>query len=161
MEKQGGIVRGGEATSHDNNGVKYTVKSTGQLVELEGDEIVLCENALKSDHCHQITGTPLEILKKIADEYGCKRGTLDKIHGGEFVICKKVVRDTESITVEGTPAEIVSYLQVQKGCNPHWSWELDKEECPVCELEPKKLEKGGAVIQKNNSNTKNRFLPLR
>ena len=145
MEKQGGIVRGGEATSHDNNGVKYTVKSTGQLVELEGDEIVLCENALKSDHCHQITGTPLEILKKIADEYGCKRGTLDKIHGGEFVICKKVVRDTESITVEGTPAEIVSYLQVQKGCNPHWSWELDKEECPVCKLEAVELEKGGKI----------------
>lgn len=140
MHKQGGIVRGGESTSHANGGVRYTVKSTGDLVELEGDEIVLCEDAIKSTRCHTITGTHLEILKEIADTYGCGRGTLEQISAHEFVICKKVVRDTEAITVSGTPAEIVSYIQVQKGCNPHWSWDLNREDCSVC-----KFENGGDV----------------
>ncbi len=161
MAAQGGIVRGGESTSHDNDGVKYIVKSTGQLVELEGDEIVLCESAIKSEKYHTFTGTPLEIIKKIADEYGCKRGSLNEIHGGEFVICKKVVRDQQKITVCGTPAEIISQLQVEKGCNPHWSWELERQggnECKVCEVE-EKMENGGSVAMLAPNGKPSRLTP--
>ena len=145
--KQGGIVRGGEETSHANDGVKYVVKTTGQHVELEGDEIVLCENLMKSDKFFTFTDTPLNIIKTLADEYGCKRGTLTEIQGGEFVICKKVVRDDTPITVSGTPPDIISQLQMEKGCNVHWSWDLkkhDKATCKSCE-EHKEMEDGGIV----------------
>jgi 8-oxo-dGTP pyrophosphatase MutT (NUDIX family) len=145
MGKQGGIVRGGEATSHDNNGVKYIVKSTGQHVELEGDEVVLCDTVMKSDKFHSFTATPLDILKSLADEYGCKRGSLDEIHGGEFVICKKVVRDNTVISVAGTPPDIVSQLQLEKGCNVHWSWDLDKHDSATCSSCSEKKEDGGHV----------------
>ncbi len=159
--KQGGIVRGGEDTSHANDGVKYVVKSTGQHVELEGDEIVLCENLMKSDKFFTFTDTPLNIIKTLADEYGCKRGSLTEIQGGEFVICKKVVRDNTPITVSGTPPDIISQLQIEKGCNVHWSWDIDKvpnqsssmekggETCDVCEHEAEELKNGGGFKKGN------------
>ena len=148
MAAQGGMVLGGEKTSHDNGGVKYVVKQTGQRVELEGDEFVLCDDIVRSQKYYVLTGTPYEIILKLASEGSCKIGALSEIQGGEFVICKKVIRDNQTITVSGTPAEIISQLQVEKGCNPHWSWDLERQDgetCDVCEHDKKKMAKGGSV----------------
>jgi 8-oxo-dGTP pyrophosphatase MutT (NUDIX family) len=148
--EQGGMVLGGEKTSHDNGGVKYIVKQTGQRVELEGDEFVLCDDVIRSTKYYTLTGTPYEIILKLANEGSCKIGALSEIQGGEFVICKKVIRDKQVISVSGTPAEIVSQLQVEKGCNPHWSWELERQDgeaCDVCEHDKKKMENGGDILE--------------
>lgn len=135
MAKEGGMVAGGEGTSHANGGVKFIVKDTGKLIEVEGDEFVFCSDVTQSDRIHTFTGTPYEILIALAKEYNCSVGALKGIDGREFVICKKVVRDGTPITITGTPREIISKMQVEKGCNPHWSYKgepSDGENCDVC-----------------------------
>lgn len=109
----GGMVIG---KSHAEGGEKFIVESTGQLVELEGDEFVFRKSVLSETDILELEGTPKQILLQIAKKYNNPTGKLTKIVGGEFVICKNVIHDTEKIKVKGTVKEIINQLQSEKGC---------------------------------------------
>ena len=62
---------GGEVIgkSHAKGGERFTVKSTGQLVELEGGEGVLKKSAMDSEKEYTLKGTPKEIASCLNEEY--------------------------------------------------------------------------------------------
>ena len=60
--KKGGKVVG---KSHDKGGEKFIVKSTGQLVELEGGEGVINKRSMSDDQEYVVEGTPSQIASAI------------------------------------------------------------------------------------------------
>jgi len=67
---QGGQVAGGESTSHANGGYKTTVRSTGQRVELEGDEGVIKKSAMRSGQKFKVEGTTAQIASALNSNFG-------------------------------------------------------------------------------------------
>lgn len=67
--QKGGIVEG---ESHKKGGEKFKVKSTGQVVELEGGEGVINKKSMQSGKKMSVSGTPSQIASKInsIDNYG-------------------------------------------------------------------------------------------
>ena len=59
---KGGKVRG---RSHDQGGEHFTVRSTGQRVELEGGEGVVNKRSMRSRDVLSLTGTPSEIISSV------------------------------------------------------------------------------------------------
>ena len=71
LREKGQYASGGEVIgkSHTKGGEKFTVKSTGQLVELEGGEGVLKKSAMDSEKEYTLKGTPKEIASCLNEEY--------------------------------------------------------------------------------------------
>ena len=85
--KDGGVVVGKRHSEYDENGSgeKFLVESTGQVVELEGGEGVLCEESMSSDKKFNFDGksmTGREIASYLNHKYGgvefAKGGEVDK-----------------------------------------------------------------------------------
>ncbi len=110
---KGGITVG---PSHDKGGIPLVVKSTGQHIEMEGDEYVFKSGSLDDKEQITLEGSPWEIIQQIAKKNGSSLAPLKEVDGGEFVICKKVLYDKEKIKISGTAQSIVNELQSDKGC---------------------------------------------
>jgi hypothetical protein len=85
--KDGGVVVGKRHSEYDENGSgeKFLVESTGQVVELEGGEGVLCQESMSSDKKFSFDGksmTGREIASYLNHKYGgvefAKGGEVDK-----------------------------------------------------------------------------------
>lgn len=101
---EGGVVVGKRHSESDENGTgeRFTVKSTGQIVEVEGGEGVLCKESMSSDTTFLFEGkkqTAREIASFLNHKYGgvefAKGGTVKAdhvcgcnairfLHGGEL-----------------------------------------------------------------------------
>ena len=118
--------------SHLNGGVQGIVNGE-KYIELEGDEIVICEKAVNDPKKRVFIGTNAQILDKIntsnggnkllnkygnfiykvSDEYQTV-----KFKFGQVVINKKAVLDKNTYTYKGTNKEILSLINESTGGKP-------------------------------------------
>jgi hypothetical protein len=144
--KDGGIVVGKRHSESDENGTgeRFVVESTGQLVELEGGEIVINAESMSSDKLYEFEGkkmTGREIASTINHRYGgvkfddggkvscgCDNkyyyggelpsATLDSLQGGEGVINFKASQSGNKYQFNGkkmTPRDILSKINTDNG----------------------------------------------
>lgn len=142
----GGIVVGKSHSESDENGTgeRFIVESTGQLVELEGGEIVINADSMSSDKKYDFEGkqmTAREIASELNHRYGgvkfdeggkvpCGCGnkyyyggelpsaTLDSLSGGEGVINYKTSQSSNKYHFQGkkmTPRQILSKINTEHG----------------------------------------------
>lgn len=141
----GGIVVGKRHSESDENGTgeRFIVESTGQLVELEGGEIVINAESMSSDKKYDFEGkkmTGREIASELNHRYGgvkfneggkvscgCDKyyyggelpsATLDSLSGGEGVINFKTSQSNNKYEFQGkkmTPREILSKINYENG----------------------------------------------
>lgn len=110
----GGIFVG---KSHDNNGIKFVVQPTGQKIEVEGGEFLVCEEAMNSSNVYTFKGTPLEIAKKINELFNCSTEAVTAVAGGQYVMCNAATQSNETIEVSGTVKEILNKIAHSVKCN--------------------------------------------
>lgn len=104
------------APSHENGGVQVIVDGT-QKIEVEGNEIHLCGELMRSEEVYEFKNkTNKEILDELFQVSSCSF-TQGKGFSGDFIVCKLVVLDTKKRDIKGTPKEIVNILQSEKSCN--------------------------------------------
>jgi 8-oxo-dGTP pyrophosphatase MutT (NUDIX family) len=142
----GGIVVGKSHSESDENGTgeRFIVESTGQLVELEGGEIVINAESMNSDKKYDFEGkkmTAREVASELNHRYGgvkfndggkvsCGCGdkyyyggelpsaTLDSLSGGEGVINFKTSQSGNKYQFQNkkmTPREILSKINSEHG----------------------------------------------
>jgi len=129
----GGVVVGKRHSESDENGTgeKFLVQSTGQLVELEGGEGVLCKESMQSKKIYKFEGkemTGREIASYLNHKYGgvefakggevddksvcgCRSmyyhggelpsATLDSLKGGEAVVTVKTMESKDKFSFQG------------------------------------------------------------
>jgi hypothetical protein len=143
--KDGGIVVGKRHSESDENGTgeRFMVESTGEVVELEGGEIVINAESMNSDKLYNFEGkkmTGREIASEINHRYGgvkfndggrvscgCNKfyyggelpsATVDSLKGGEGVINFKASQSKSKYDFQGkkmTPREILSNINSDNG----------------------------------------------
>lgn len=146
--KEGGVVVGkrhSEADEDGNTGERFLVKSTGQVVELEGGEGVMCSESMQSDKRFAFNGkkmTAREIASLLNHKYGgvefakggdlksvcgCKTyehggelptATVDTLNGGEAVVTVKTMESNDKYDFNGsqrTPREILGNINSRFG----------------------------------------------
>lgn len=145
--KDGGVVVGKRHSESDENGSgeKFLVKSTGQVVELEGGEGVLSAKSMQSDKMYTFDGKRMngrEVASYLNHKYGgvefakggevghvcgCKQyyhggelptATVDELEGGEAVITVKTMESKNKYNFNGsnlTPRQILSQINSQSG----------------------------------------------
>lgn len=102
--------------SHAEGGIPSKVKETGQLIEIEGDEWYVCNEAYNSDKRYSFKNkTNEEVLEKIYRDHSCKLNQ-SLMSAGDFIVCKVVVRDKKKYDREGTVSDIVNEMQGEKSC---------------------------------------------
>ena len=143
----GGMVVGKSHQEADENGTgeKFKLKSTGQIVELEGGEAVIVGKAIDSEDKISFDGqerTPREIASYLNHAYGgvkfekgghitcgCSQkkyyhggelpsAVVNSLHGGEAVITKKTMESKDRYEYEGeklTPRQILSRINHRYG----------------------------------------------
>jgi hypothetical protein len=143
----GGMVVGKSHQEADENGTgeKFKLKSTGQIVELEGGEAVIVGKAIDSEDKISFDGqdrTPREIASYLNHAYGgvkfekgghitcgCSHkkyyhggelpsAVVNSLHGGEAVITKKTMESKDRYEYEGeklTPRQILSRINHRYG----------------------------------------------
>tara|TARA_B110000881_G_C18548621_1_gene502702 strand:- start:891 stop:1463 length:573 start_codon:yes stop_codon:yes gene_type:complete len=62
MSSKGGFTKG---PSHDDGGIKMTVKSTGQKIEVEGGEGIINKHSMADNRRFKAEGTPRQIASAI------------------------------------------------------------------------------------------------
>jgi len=129
----GGVVVGKRHSESDENGTgeKFLVESTGQIVELEGGEGVLCKESMQSWHYYKFDGkemTGRQIASYLNHKYGgvefakggevdeksvcgCRSmyyhggelpsATLDSLKGGEAVVTVKTMESKDKFQFQG------------------------------------------------------------
>ena len=92
--KDGGVVIGKRHSEYDENGSgeKFLVESTGQVVELEGGEGVLCEESMSSDKKFNFDGKSMT-GREIASYLNHKYGGVEFAKGGEVKKIDKIIAD--------------------------------------------------------------------
>jgi len=123
--ERGGLVPGGEETSHDNGGVGYVLEDTKTHIEEEGLEVNIPIEILNLTGKYKFTGKNFIVLNEILKlgKYTSlgKELTLandvSRVRAGDVVICIRSVWDDTEYTYEGTILEIVSAINVSGGCN--------------------------------------------
>lgn len=113
----GGLLVG---ASHDNGGIKFVIQQTGQRIEAEGGEYVLCEAAMTSTEILSLKGTPIQIARKIAELYSCNTGTVTPgtgLQAGQYVLCNAATQEPGVIEVKGTVREIINQIAKSVMCN--------------------------------------------
>jgi hypothetical protein len=143
----GGMVVGKSHQEADENGTgeKFKLKSTGQIVELEGGEAVIVGKAIDSEDKISFDGeerTPREIASYLNHAYGgvkfekgghitcgCSKkkyyhggelpsAVVNSLNGGEAVITKKTMESKDRYEYEGeklTPRQILSRINHRYG----------------------------------------------
>ena len=143
----GGMVVGKSHQEADENGTgeKFKLKSTGQVVELEGGEAVIVGSAIDSEDTISFNGeekTPREIASYLNHAYGgvkfekgghitcgCSHkkyyhggelpsAVVNSLNGGEAVITKKTMESQDKYEYEGerlTPRQILSRINHRYG----------------------------------------------
>lgn len=112
----GGTFQG---ASHDGGGIPLVVQDTGQLIEVEGKEVLMPEGVYADENVYEFTGTNREILNQILSKNGLSvndKATLVK--SGDVVICKVSAADKSKHTYKGTIKKIISNINESGGCNP-------------------------------------------
>lgn len=112
---KGGKFKG---SSHLNGGIDFKVIEGGENIEVEGDEPLICSEALKDTEIHEYKGTNFQILNYINKTVGAK-GLNEKateVHAGDTIICKKTLKDKSIKTLVGTHKEIISAINSEAGC---------------------------------------------
>jgi len=145
--KEGGVVVGKRHSESDENGSgeRFLVKSTGQVVELEGGEGVLNKESMTSNKTYEFQGKKMnarQIASFLNHKYGgvefaeggdvksvcgCKSyyhggelpsATLDNLEGGEAVVTVKTMESKEKYQFQGmtiTPRKILSQINADFG----------------------------------------------
>lgn len=92
--KDGGVVVGKRHSEYDENGSgeKFLVESTGQIVELEGGEGVLCQESMSSDKKFSFEGKSMT-GREIASYLNHKYGGVEFAKGGEVKKIDKIKAD--------------------------------------------------------------------
>ena len=92
--KDGGVVVGKRHSEYDENGSgeKFLVESTGQVVELEGGEGVLCQESMSSDKKFSFEGKSMT-GREIASYLNHKYGGVEFAKGGEIKKIDKIKAD--------------------------------------------------------------------
>jgi hypothetical protein len=92
--KDGGVVIGKRHSEYDENGSgeKFLVESTGQVVELEGGEGVLCQESMSSDKKFTFEGKSMT-GREIASYLNHKYGGVEFAKGGEVKKIDKIKAD--------------------------------------------------------------------
>jgi hypothetical protein len=92
--KDGGVVVGKRHSEYDENGSgeKFLVESTGQVVELEGGEGVLCQESMSSDKKFSFEGKSMT-GREIASYLNHKYGGVEFAKGGEVKKIDKIKAD--------------------------------------------------------------------
>jgi hypothetical protein len=82
--KEGGVVVGKRHSEEDENGTgeRFLVESTGQMVEVEGGEGVLCKESMSSDKLYDFEGKK-QTGRQIASFLNHKYGGVEFAEGGE------------------------------------------------------------------------------
>ena len=82
--KEGGVVVGKRHSEEDENGTgeRFLVESTGQVVEVEGGEGVLCKESMSSDKKYDLDGEKLT-GRQIASKLNHRYGGVEFAEGGE------------------------------------------------------------------------------
>jgi hypothetical protein len=82
--KEGGVVVGKRHSEEDENGTgeRFLVESTGQIVEVEGGEGVLCKESMNSDKLYDMDGKKMT-GRQIASMLNHKYGGVEFADGGE------------------------------------------------------------------------------
>jgi hypothetical protein len=143
---EGGVVVGKRHSEMDENGEtgeKFKVEATGQVVELEGGEGVMCGESMESDKEYNFEGkrmTGREIASHLNHKYGgvefAKGGkvcpcmykfyhggelpsaVVDRLKGGEAVVTVKTMESKDRYSFEGkkeTPRQILSKINAEHG----------------------------------------------
>jgi len=145
--KEGGVVVGKRHSESDENGSgeRFLVKSTGQVVELEGGEGVLNKESMTSNKTYEFQGKKMsarQIASFLNHKYGgvefaeggdvksvcgCKSyyhggelpsATLDNLEGGEAVVTVKTMESKDKYQFQGmtmTPRKILSQINADFG----------------------------------------------
>jgi hypothetical protein len=145
--KDGGVVVGKRHSESDENGTgeRFLVKSTGQVVELEGGEGVLNKESMTSNKTYEFQGKKMsarQIASFLNHKYGgvefaeggdvksvcgCKSyyhggelpsATLDNLEGGEAVVTVKTMESKDKYQFQGmkmTPRKILSQINADFG----------------------------------------------
>jgi len=145
--ESGGMVVGKSHQEADENGTgeKFKLKTTGQIVELEGGEAVIVGKAIDSEDKIRFDGeerTPREIASYLNHAYGgvkfekgghitcgCSHkkyyhggelpsAVVNSLNGGEAVITKKTMESKDKYDYEGeklTPRQILSRINHRYG----------------------------------------------
>jgi len=119
----GGVVKG---KSHKQGGEHFEVESTGQHVEVEDEEGVICDEAMYNNQVITLKGTRKSIASQINESVGCKSmdQKLTSLKGGEFVIKVDGMDDEQIVEITGTRAQIASYINVEAGGVPYYATHL-------------------------------------
>lgn len=100
---------------HDKGGIKQDVKETGEIIEVEKNEYIICKSVFQSQEQLSYTQkTNLEILHDIYSK-GCDKDG-NTVNSGDFIICKVVVMDKTLHDRSGTVKEILNQMQSEKSC---------------------------------------------
>lgn len=109
-----GLIHG---PSHDNGGVLMEVKPANNIIEVEGQEYILCKSAIDSPKVYSfVNKTNKEILDEIYNSEGCKY-IPGQANMGDHIVCKLVVNDDKKRVISGTARQIFNVLQSEKACN--------------------------------------------
>lgn len=111
-------VSGGTAKgpSHDDGGITYK-SASGRIVELEGKEPVIPEEAFSDPTIRTRTGTNKEIIAQILKKVGVKLSNeVTRIKGGDIIICIRSTEDKKKRSYTGTDKQILSAINESGGC---------------------------------------------
>lgn len=112
--KDGGLLVG---KSHADGGMPMIVEGSGQNVEVEGKEFVVCDKAFREDTVLEMEGTRAEIAYELNRMYKCNTGTADSLKVGQYILCKKAMADDEVLNLKGTAKEIITQVAETVNCN--------------------------------------------
>lgn len=115
--KDGGLLVG---NSHADGGIPMIVEGSGQHVEVEGKEFVVCQSAFKNDEVIEMEGTRAEIALALNEKYKCNTGVADSLKSGQYILCKKAMADTEVLKLKGTAKEIMTEVAESVSCNGYY-----------------------------------------
>jgi len=124
---------------------KFLIKNTGQVIELEGGEGIMCPNSMQSDRNFTFEGnrmTGRQVASHLNNKYGgiefahggevghvlgCSKFneggelptyTLDELKGGEGVVCVRAMDSNDKYSFNGsfyTPKQILSQINLANG----------------------------------------------
>lgn len=102
--------------SHREGGIPSKVVQTGQLLEIEGREYYICQEAYNSTKQYNFKSkTNKQILDEMYTDFSCKL-IQSEMSVGDFIVCKVVVKDQTKRDRSGTISEILNQMQAEKSC---------------------------------------------
>ena len=96
-------------------GIKVMVDDS-YMVEVEGGEYKICNDAYNSDEVLSFNGkTNKEILDYIHGNFSCKFEQ-SKAKSGDFILCRLVVNDEKKKKYSGTVRQVLDAMQSEHSC---------------------------------------------